>query len=64
MNICLIAARRALGMSRTQFAAAVGVTPATVKRWDQGSRFPTQRRVEKIERILTDHSVNLMEVAQ
>ena len=32
--------RRRLGFSQTAFAAALGVTPSTVRHWEQGNRKP------------------------
>jgi DNA-binding XRE family transcriptional regulator len=36
----LIACREVLGMSRTQVAAAIGVTEASVRGYEAGKRFP------------------------
>ncbi len=33
-------ARKKLGLSQNRFAAAFGVSPATVKNWEQGRRHP------------------------
>jgi putative transcriptional regulator len=34
-------ARKQLGLSQTQFADAFGVSASTLKKWEQGRRFPT-----------------------
>jgi putative transcriptional regulator len=34
-------ARKQLGLSQSQFADAFGVSASTLKKWEQGQRFPT-----------------------
>lgn len=34
-------ARKALGLSQDQFAAAFGVSASTLRKWEQGQRAPT-----------------------
>ena len=38
--IDVAALRKKLGLSQTRFAAAFGVSPGTVKNWEQGRRYP------------------------
>ena len=55
-------ARRLTGMSRDRFSKAVGVNRGTVKRWEQGTRIPTEARVAAIEQTLTRLGINLAEL--
>ena len=57
-------ARRLTGMSRDRFSKAVGVNRGTVKRWEQGTRIPTEERVVAIEQALTRLGVNLADLDQ
>ena len=57
-------ARRLTGMSRDRFSKAVGVNRGTVKRWEQGTRIPTEERVIAIEQTLTRLGVNLADLDQ
>ncbi|UZW54043.1 helix-turn-helix domain-containing protein [Sphingobium sp. JS3065] len=57
-------ARRLTGMSRDRFSKAVGVNRGTVKRWEQGTRIPTEERVIAIEQALTRLGVNLANLYQ
>jgi DNA-binding transcriptional regulator YiaG len=50
------AARRQLGLSVTQFAAALGVQPQTVRRWQSGIREPSVQTVMLIERLVTERA--------
>lgn len=60
------AARQASGMTRNEWARAMGVSVLTTKRWEQSAsryaRSPTQHRVERMERVLTGCGVDLREV--
>ncbi|QPI73918.1 helix-turn-helix domain-containing protein [Sphingobium sp. Cam5-1] len=57
-------ARRLTGMSRDRFSKVVGVNRGTVKRWEQGSRIPTEARIAAIEQVLTRLGVNLADLDQ
>ena len=36
----IVALRRFVGLTQTQFAAALGISVATLRNWDQGRRHP------------------------
>jgi len=57
-------ARSLTGMSRDRFGKAVGVNRGTVKRWEQGTRIPTEARIAVIEQVLTRLGVNLADLDQ
>ncbi len=57
-------ARRLSGLTRARFASAVGVSVGTLKRYERGTRFPTERRVIAIEQCLTRLGVNLADLDQ
>ena len=59
MTICMRSARRATGLSRTRFADALGVQRSTGKGWEQGTRIPTEQRVQSVEQLLTRMGVDL-----
>lgn len=56
------AARRASGLTLRRYAEEIGVAVNTVKRWERGTREPTERRLIAIEQLLTRQGVNLAEV--
>jgi transcriptional regulator with XRE-family HTH domain len=56
------AARRASGLTLRRYAAEIGVTVNTVRRYEQGKREPTEQRVIAIEQLLTRQGVNLAEI--
>ena len=57
--LALRASRQAMGFSRRQLGAAVGVSWMTVKRWERGDRVPTEGRIQSIEQLLTREGVDL-----
>jgi DNA-binding transcriptional regulator YiaG len=54
------AIREALGMTQTQFAAALGVTENAVRRWEYGDRHPRWETMEKINAMAPKPSVGTL----
>jgi DNA-binding transcriptional regulator YiaG len=44
--------RESLGLTQTQFAAALGVTENAVRRWEYGDRHPRWETMEKINTMV------------
>lgn len=55
-------ARALIPMSRGSFAKAVGVNRSTVQKWETGQRTPLQHRLDVIERVLSNHNIDLQKV--
>lgn len=47
-----------LGLSQEDFGHLLGVTGATINRWERGVFKPSKLAVEKIKAILNKHKVN------
>jgi len=47
--------RAAMGLTQEQFAAAVGVTYATVNRWENGNANPQPLALRRIEELSKEH---------
>jgi transcriptional regulator with XRE-family HTH domain len=47
--------RKAMGMSQKDFATAVGVSFATVNRWERGHNEPQADRVARISDLYAEH---------
>ena len=64
MNVDVAAIRKSFRLSQDKFAARFGLSPATVRDWEQGRRIPDrharslllviQREPEAVERALSD----------
>ena len=52
MNDRIQEGRERLGLTQTEFAAALGVKEANVYRWEKGGSEPSTRMVRKIVRAL------------
>jgi DNA-binding transcriptional regulator YiaG len=44
--------RKELGLTQLEFAIKLGVTPATVNRWERGRNLPSKLAIAKIKSIL------------
>jgi len=44
--------REKLGMSQYDLAKAVGVSPETIRRWEQGVTTPKEENLEALEQVL------------
>jgi transcriptional regulator with XRE-family HTH domain len=53
----IAALRGRLGLSRERFAARVGVTAATVARWEAGRQYPQLRFVTVLDRLGSEHGL-------
>jgi DNA-binding transcriptional regulator YiaG len=49
---CLVAARRALGLSQRKMAESMGVDPSSLLGWETGRHQPTERSLGLIGRVL------------
>lgn len=47
--------RAAMGLTQEQFAAAVGVTYATVNRWENGNANPQPLALRRIDELSREH---------
>jgi putative transcriptional regulator len=56
------AARARLGLSQNKFAALLGVSPATLKNWEQGRRRPTGA-ARVLLRVATRHPKAVLQAA-
>ena len=56
------AARAKLGLSQNKFAALLGVSPATLKNWEQGRRRPTGA-ARVLLRVATRHPKVVLQAA-
>lgn len=52
----LKSAREASGITQTEFASALGVSPQAVWKWESGTAFPRRHRQAAIDSILGDSS--------
>ena len=50
------AARRTLGLSVSGFAALVGASPRTVRRWEKGTLQPSPDKIETIKTKLRERT--------
>ena len=56
--------RNQLGMSQEAFAAALGVSFATVNRWENGKAKPQKDRIERIKALVNESSSAVAEPAR
>jgi len=45
--------RKKAGLTQTQLAAKVGVSPSTIFRWEKGKNIPHPERLKKLNRIFS-----------
>jgi len=57
----LAAAREARGLSQTALAEKIGVTPATVSRWENGAFGPDNDKLSKAAKVLHVSATSLLE---
>lgn len=50
--------RKALGLTQVQFAAKIGVSFATVNRWEMGRTKPSPLAIREMERIQDENRTN------
>ncbi len=50
----LTARRAALGLSQSQFAAALGISVRTIQEWEQGRRTPRPSIASLIDRVIAE----------